>query len=384
MPEYKLDMMLDSGAFSAWKLRQEIDVGEYAEFLKEHKGYYKWAINLDSIPGRFGKVPTLSEVDGAAESSWANLEYLESCGIDVLPVFHQGEDFKWLDRMIQKGYDYVCISPDNGKNVKQKREWLDRVYSAITDKDGYPVVKTHGLAVTSLDLVFRYPFMSVDSATWIQFTGFGGVYVPKWVDGQFVYDRSPHTVTVSRKATTSIASGTHFDRFGEETKQHIVEFFESEGYTYEDVAETFEARAVICVRVLKRIEETKHDGRFLAPPADLLAPTVSLRGREGQEIDHVAVYFALSCASIYSDILTVEECNKRLFSYFILKDKPQGFLPFYAQTGCYPMGKSWKRWCSPGNIGSPNDPVVYLPRTDVVTDERRNDPIRKVRKWKRT
>lgn len=48
----------------------------------------------------------------------------------------------------------------------------------------------------------RWPWWSVDSATWIKLAAYGWVIVPKWTDGVgFRYDVAPLQINMSRKPT---------------------------------------------------------------------------------------------------------------------------------------------------------------------------------------
>jgi hypothetical protein len=53
--------------------------------------------------------------------------------------------------------------------------WLDRVFDKfLTNPDGTPKVKVHGFGLTTPDLLFRYPWYSVDSGTWWRVSRYGG------------------------------------------------------------------------------------------------------------------------------------------------------------------------------------------------------------------
>ena len=87
-------LMIDSGAFSAWRRGAKIDLDHYADFIREHIELIDYYVNLDVIPGEFGRIPDQSEVDASASASWDNFLYLRDRGLESIPVFHQGEDFK--------------------------------------------------------------------------------------------------------------------------------------------------------------------------------------------------------------------------------------------------------------------------------------------------
>lgn len=364
-----LTALIDSGAFSAWKLGSPIDIGEYAEFLAANRSLYDRCVNLDVIPGRFAKKPTLDEVEDSAAKSWENLEYLQRRGLRPIPVFHQGEDFKWLERMVKEGYDYIGVSPDNGKMIGQKREWMDDVFDHLT-VDGRPIVKTHGFAVTSIDMMFRYPWMSIDSATWIVLGAFGGTFVPRYGVGGFMYDRSPYVVHVSSTDSSSLRNGSHFYNYSPAMQRRIEEFFNSEGYTLKDVEDTFEARSVLCLRVLNRVQENLYGSTFSAGRPSLFDRRTFAHDFDPITIDKKLIYYAISCAAVYSDMLTVENLNRRLITYYILRDKDADFYPFYARTGVFPKGKTWKRWVDADELSRLSIDEVEVNRTDAGQTDR--------------
>lgn len=346
-----MKLLIDSGAFAAWRLGEYIDLDKYIDYCNENSELIYKVVNLDVIPGSFGNPPTPQEVEQSASQSWHNLEHMESQGISPIPVFHQGENFGWLQRMVDEGYDYVGISPDNGKSVGQKRDWLDRVFTCITDEQGRPLIKTHGFAVTSIDLLYRYPFYSVDSATWIVLGAFGSTMVPKWDGDDFTYVKSPYVVNISNKSNTSLERGMHFLKYGDATREHISQFFNSLGYTLDDVANTFEARSFVCLRVLARVQEALRGVKFTKQVNDFFLDGYMIE-REPIEDSDLNIYYALSCAAVYSDMLTIEKLDRRLFTYQILKDKPAEFLEFYENYGVFPDGKCYRRMLSAGDPGN--------------------------------
>ncbi len=100
---------MDSGAFSAWSKRKRIEINEYADFanaLRERARCELIFVNLDVIPGCRGTRPTERERDISAEQSFKNWEYLQKQGVRTINVFHQHEQFYWLDEF-QKHSNYT-------------------------------------------------------------------------------------------------------------------------------------------------------------------------------------------------------------------------------------------------------------------------------------
>lgn len=169
-------VILDSGAFSVWSKGQTIDIDLYANFAVEFKKLLSeetelLVVNLDVLPGKWGEVPTKEKISESAEKGWQNMLYLESKGLKVIHIFHQHEDFAILDRL-RAHSDYIGISPANDLSMAEKMQWLDKVFSIIKG-----TIKTHGFAVTGHRQLFKYPFYSVDSSSWVVPARFGRIPV---------------------------------------------------------------------------------------------------------------------------------------------------------------------------------------------------------------
>lgn len=168
--------LFDSGAFTVWKTGGEVDIKKYAEECGAINEAFKGkviCINLDVIPGRFGKSPTPKEVDEACEMSFENYIWLKNkTRCNIMPVFHQHDKWSWLDRYIDTDCYLLGISPANDKTTSGRIPFLDRVFHTVRLKK-----RCHGLAVTGQDLVMRYPWFSCDSASWVIGPGYGNMKV---------------------------------------------------------------------------------------------------------------------------------------------------------------------------------------------------------------
>ena len=157
--------LIDSGAFTVWTKGQTIDVKEYGDFLEKlQKDYPKINfrfISLDVIPGKFGQKPNQTDIDKSAQQGWDNYMYLKGRGLNVIHIFHQFEDEKWLHKLAASS-DYIGISPANDRSIKSRVLWLRWVFSKIGTK-----VKAHGFGITAKSALQAVPFYSADSSTWI-------------------------------------------------------------------------------------------------------------------------------------------------------------------------------------------------------------------------
>lgn len=162
--------ILDSGAFSAWKISAGIDMDEYVEFVRRYGQLFAGgAITLDVIG------------DGAG--SYRNWLYMRRAGVDVFPVYHLRTDEKWLEKYL-KQTDHIGLGlgpiSKSAAQVDARMLALDHLWKKyLLDVDGKPKARVHGLGVTSPEIVARYPWCSVDSSIVVQAAAFGGVVVPK-------------------------------------------------------------------------------------------------------------------------------------------------------------------------------------------------------------
>lgn len=213
----KVNLFLDSGAFSAFTQGIEINIQDYIAFIKEHKQYLEVYANLDVI--------------GDAEGTLKNQRIMEKAGLKPLPCFHAGEDFKYLKYYVDN-YPYIAIGGvAQLRDKKQLISFMDKCFSEyICGQDGIPKVKVHGFAVTSLDLMLRYPWYSVDSTSWVVTGRMGGVYVPKYRGGKYIYDENSWKVSVSTQSPNKSEAGEHIETFSAAERQVILSYFKYKGY----------------------------------------------------------------------------------------------------------------------------------------------------------
>ncbi|GAH15672.1 unnamed protein product [marine sediment metagenome] len=183
----KVEIFLDSGAFSAFTKNVKIDIDEYISFIKQYQEYLAYYAVLDVI--------------GDPDKTYENQKYMESKGVSPVPCYHYGEDISWLKRYLDEGYEFIALGGMVPISTGDLMSWLDDLFGRyLTDEEGLPKVKIHGFGMTSLSLLLRYPWYSVDSTSWVLTGRFGSVYVPKWSDGKYTYDENSWKVCVSVKS----------------------------------------------------------------------------------------------------------------------------------------------------------------------------------------
>ena len=152
-------LFLDSGAFSAFTRDAVIDLDEYIEYIKEHEEKLFCYSSLDVIDN--------------PEGSKKNYKYMKSKGLNPLPVFHLGTDFKDLEEYCEKE-EYIALGgmvPYTRRQDFLKR-FLDTSWAII--KKYWPI-KVHAFGVTSTWALTRYPFYSCDSTAAIVGGGMGRI-----------------------------------------------------------------------------------------------------------------------------------------------------------------------------------------------------------------
>ena len=159
-------IFLDSGAFSAFTQGARIDLKQYASFIESNPDIIEVASNLDVIG------------QDSEQQSYSNMKQLERWlgPGKVIPVHHVRDDDAWLRRYLDEGYGHLALGGMVIESTPILRQWLDHVWGHyLTNPDGTPKVKVHGFGLTTRELMFRYPFASVDSTSWISTGAFGGM-----------------------------------------------------------------------------------------------------------------------------------------------------------------------------------------------------------------
>lgn len=212
----KVDLFLDSGAFSAWSQKTSINLKDYIQFIKDHKHLIDVYANLDDIHD--------------PEITYKNQIRMEKAGLSPIPVFHYAEDIKWLKKYIDKGHDYIALGGMVPISTSRLVPWLDDLFSNyLTDKNGMPICKVHGFGLTALRLMIRYPWYSVDSTAWVMVGRMGGIYVPRRKNGRWIYGED-WKVQVSSQSPKTKVKGQHIDTMRPAEKELLNLYLEEKGY----------------------------------------------------------------------------------------------------------------------------------------------------------
>jgi hypothetical protein len=242
-------VFLDSGAFSAHTLGVELSVPEYCAYIKE---------NEDLIRVEDG-IKLVSVLDGIGDAllTWQNQQHMERLGVRPLPCFHAGEPSEYLEHYVAN-YDYITLGGMVGARPDQLQVWLDRIWDRhLVDGAGHPRVRVHGFGITSLQLMARYPWSSVDSSSWIQSASYGAI-VTRY-----------GAVQISTQSPFRHVRGQHMVNFTEPEQQVLMEEIVSLGFEVERLATRYEARAAFNIKSFNDLAPTIKTERFEATVHEL-------------------------------------------------------------------------------------------------------------------
>lgn len=167
----KRKVFLDSGAFSAFTQNATIDLGRYCDYCHRNADIIEIVSVLDLID--------FDDPKAAAKGSYKNLMEMKRRGVEALPCYHQGEPPEVLEWYVQN-YSHITLGGLVGSSTQKLMLWLDELWGTyLTNADGTPKIKIHGFGITSLPIMLRYPWYSVDSSTWVQWSANGMILLPE-------------------------------------------------------------------------------------------------------------------------------------------------------------------------------------------------------------
>ncbi len=157
---------------------------------KEYKDYFESYIKWLNTDGNKDKMDCYINLDviGSGPKSWENQKTMESCGLRPIPVYHYGDELKYLYKCLDDGYKWIMLG--GVAKIGNSDSFYDDVFRKIgRDSNGNPKVKVHGLAATDYNSMTRYPFYSVDSVSWTLYSAYGFALFPQIKKGELVYEQ---------------------------------------------------------------------------------------------------------------------------------------------------------------------------------------------------
>jgi hypothetical protein len=243
----KMDLFLDSGAFSANEKGETISINRYADFIQQHGQSFSLIANLDVI--------------GDGPKSWENLKALEAKDCKVVPVFHYEDDEKFLVKMLDGGYRVIALGGLVGASRTVLRRWLDYIWvKYLIHPDGSPRLDVHGFGLTDFELMFDYPWYSIDSTSWVQNSIYGTCV--------FHQDKTFYKIIFSDDhPSTRTFEGWHYRHLPKQWKAKIDKWLEPHGITAEQCASHYSFRYLVNATTFQSLETLGTD-RFVKEKKD--------------------------------------------------------------------------------------------------------------------
>lgn len=144
---YRPDILLDSGAYSAYAKKKEMNINEYMEYIRNNQDYISRYISLDVI--------------GDSGQTKRNYWTMRECGLNPIPVVHYGEPADDVALYESLGADTIALGNTVGirdKDIVSK--WCAELHK------NYPNVNLHLLGSSSKKILEGNVLSSCDSSAW--------------------------------------------------------------------------------------------------------------------------------------------------------------------------------------------------------------------------
>lgn len=250
-------LLVDSGAHSAHTKGIELDLEEYIGFANDNIDKFTLYVQVDKIPGKYRMPKTAKDWLEAPALSWENYLYMRERSKDpskLVPVFHQGEDFKWLKNMCDYTFSdgshipYIGLSPRGDVSLKAKYDFSAECFGVIQESKN-PNVKTHAFGATSLEMLEMLPYTSADSTTWVLVSAFGQVWMPNCISGDVNGVGIKLGVSAENKSHPT-ATQTYWEQ-SPEIKKRLDDYFESIGTNIEKLSVSHSERALASAKYVQ-------------------------------------------------------------------------------------------------------------------------------------
>ena len=148
---YHPNIILDSGAYSAWTRGKNIALPDYIDFVIKNKHLVNHYISLDMIDDHMGD-----------EFSKRYYDMMLLYGLEPIPVYHEQDDITYLDYYVECEPPFIALGGTaNNRSKIQVREWVK------STQERYPKQAFHLLGSSSKQITDHVQLRSFDSTTWI-------------------------------------------------------------------------------------------------------------------------------------------------------------------------------------------------------------------------
>ena len=192
---------------------------DYLDFIKEWGHYFDIIVEVD-----------VDYILGVKKTRYL-FERLRSEGHDVRPVWHipRGEA-RWIEEC--REFDYHGIEGQT-RHKDDPISFYNQMLKISHEQKTYS--KVHGFAMTSLDLLYKVPFDSVDSASWMLQAANGTVKTPFG------------TIAISSRQLieAEIGDSLNYATMNEMNKKQFEHYANDRGFTIDELKSEWKARAAL-------------------------------------------------------------------------------------------------------------------------------------------
>lgn len=244
-PEYTAKIMVDSGAFSFFQNMKKKGIvmtaadkkaytDEYIEFLNAYGKDLECFVAVDSVPDPTDVNPNY------AQETWDNYLYMysklnEDIRNKLIPVFHYGEDFKWLKNFLEYTHEdgshiaYIGLAISLEGTKKVRITWGQECMNIIAHSSN-PNVKTHAFGVGVKSVLDHIEVTSTDATSWVKRAAYGMIAIE---------DRS----VVLSDVQKAQLKGKHFTEKSQAYQEDVIKKVEERGFTIQELEEDCYKRA---------------------------------------------------------------------------------------------------------------------------------------------
>ena len=166
-------IVLDNGAFSAWRQKKKYEFSGYVEWASKWMKHpsVDWCVIPDKIDGD-------EKENDQLLYEWPLPKYFS------VPVWHMHESLNRLERLME--YPRIALGSSGEYAKVGNTSWWARMSEAmkvVCDADGHPLVRLHGLRMLDPGVFSKLPLSSADSCNVARNVGIDkkwkGTYLPR-------------------------------------------------------------------------------------------------------------------------------------------------------------------------------------------------------------
>ncbi|MDF5756635.1 hypothetical protein [Spongiactinospora sp. TRM90649] len=144
----RLNMIGDSGAYSAYTQGVKIGLNEYAGWVRRWQPHLAWCACLDVL--------------GDPQATWRNWHELRTRGLATVPTLHVGTPNRWLHAYGEQGVDFVGLGGGLTTGDAAGIRWAARMLAYA--RRHLPAMRFHGWGISSRAVLDNLPLYSADSS----------------------------------------------------------------------------------------------------------------------------------------------------------------------------------------------------------------------------